>query len=74
MLQALTIKSSTVHNDTRMRSAVHCALNLWLIHDWQNPNWWFNQINIPLQATSQLLMLADNVTSSEIEKIKEISF
>jgi chondroitin AC lyase len=74
MIQALTVPGSTVHNDTKLLSAIHCALNIWLINDWRNPNWFFNQIGIPLQATSQLLMLGDNVTSFEIEKIKEISY
>jgi chondroitin AC lyase len=74
MLQALTVKGSTIHNNTKMRSAVHCALHVWLMNDWKNPNWWFNQIKIPLQATSQLLMLGDNATSLETEKIKEISY
>lgn len=74
MLQALTINGSTVQNDTRMRAAAHCALAVWLTNDWINPNWWFNQINTPLQATSQLLMLGEDATSFEIEKIKEISF
>jgi len=74
MLQALTVKGSTVRNNTRLRSAAHCALNVWLVNDWKNPNWWYNDIKIPLQATSQLLMLGDNATSFEIEKIKEISF
>jgi chondroitin AC lyase len=55
-------------------SQVHCALRIWFDHDWQNPNWWFNEINIPLEATSQLLMLAENATSLEIEKITEISY
>jgi hypothetical protein len=44
------------------------------VNDWQNPNWWFNQINIHLHTTSQLLMLGDNATSFKIEKNKEISF
>jgi chondroitin AC lyase len=74
MIQALTVPGSSVHNNTKLISAIHCALNVWLINDWRNPNWYFNQIGIPLQATSQLLMLGDNVTSFEIEKIKEISY
>ena len=74
MLQALTVNGSTEHNNTEMRTAVHCALNVWLTKDWQNPNWWFNEIDIPLLATSQLLMLADDATSFEIDKIKAISF
>ncbi len=74
MVQALTVNGSSVENDPQIRTAVHCALNAWLVNDWRNPNWWFNEINIPLHTSSQLLMLGDNVTSFEIEKIKEISF
>jgi len=40
-----------------------------LINDWQNLNEWFNEINIVLEAASQLLMLGDNATDFEIEKI-----
>jgi len=74
MIQALTANDSTVQNDPKIRTAAHCALNAWLVNDWQNPNWWFNEINIPLHTTSQLMMLGDNATSFEIEKIKEISY
>jgi chondroitin AC lyase len=74
MLQAITVNGSSVKNDPKIRSAAHCALNVWLVKDWENPNWYFNEIRIPLHLTSQLLMLSDNATSFEIEKIKEISF
>ena len=74
MLQAVTVNESTMKNDPKVFAQVHCALDVWLIHDWQNPNWYENEIRVPLQATTQLLMLADNATESEIEKIKEISF
>jgi hypothetical protein len=74
MLQAITVNGSTIKNDPKIMTDVHCALEVWFTNDWKNPNWWFNQIDIPLQATGQLLMLADNATSLEIEKIEEISF
>ncbi len=74
MLQAITANGSTIKNDPKIMADVHCALNVWLTNDWQNPNWWFNEIGIPLQATSQLMMLGDNATSAEIGKIVEISF
>ena len=74
MLQALTVNGSSVKNDPQIRNAVHCALNVWLTNDWQNPNWFFNQVYIPLYTSGQLLMLGDNATSFEIQKIKEISF
>jgi chondroitin AC lyase len=74
MLQAYTVNGSTERNNTKLLSAAHCALNVWLTRDWQNPNWWWNRIAIPISATGQLLMLGDNFTSFELEKIKEISY
>jgi chondroitin AC lyase len=74
MLQAITVNGSTIKNDPKVTENVHCALNVWLTRDFQNPNWWYNQIGIPLEATSQLLMLGENATSTEIEKIVQISF
>ena len=74
MTQALTVKGSLVHNNTNLRSAIHCALNVWLTNDWQNPNWWFNMIDIPMHATSLLLMLHQNVSDFEVEKINKISY
>jgi chondroitin AC lyase len=74
MIQALTVHGSTEQNNTKLLSAAHCALNVWLVRDWQNPNWWWNRISIPLMAVSQLLMLGNNVTSFELEKIKDISY
>ena len=74
MLQALTVPGSSVQNNPRLAIGVHCALNVWLVRDWLNPNWWFNQIGIPLLITGQLLMLGNNATDFEIQKITEISF
>ena len=74
MLQALTVNGSRIKNDPSMLTNVHCALNVWLVNDWRNPNWWFNEIGIPLQLTSELLMLGDNATSFEVQKITEISY
>jgi hypothetical protein len=31
MIQAFTVPGSKVHNNTKLISAVHCALNVWLI-------------------------------------------
>ncbi|CAF3794056.1 unnamed protein product [Adineta steineri] len=74
MIQALTVPGSSVQNDPRLATGAHCALNVWLIRDFLNPNWWFNQIGIPLLLTGQLLMLGNNATNFETKKITEISF
>jgi hypothetical protein len=51
MLQAVTVSGSTIKNDPKIMSQVHCALRVWLVNDWKNSNWRFNEIGIPLQAT-----------------------
>ncbi len=70
MLQALTAPGSPVQNHTKLSNASRCALNVWLVNDWEDPNWWFNQIGVPLFATSQLLMLGDNATELNLKEKK----
>lgn len=74
MLQGFTINGSTIRNDTTILSSVHCTLNVWLTRDFRHRFWWYNRIGIPQEATKQLLMLGDNVTSFEKEKILDISY
>ena len=74
ILQAVTVNGSSIKNDPKIMAQVHCALQVWFDHDWQCPNWWDNEILIPLQATSQLLMLGENATNTEVKKITEISY
>lgn len=74
MVQALTVPGSTLQNNSQLATATHCALNVWLTRDWINPNWWFNQIGVPLLVSGQLLMLAENATDFEIQKITNISY
>ena len=74
MIQALTVPGSPLQNDTQLNRAAHCALDVWLTRDWLNPNWWYNQIGVPLLSTGQLLMLGTDASAFEIEKISNISF
>jgi chondroitin AC lyase len=73
MLQALTVPGSSIQNDSRLATGVHCALNVWLVRDFTTGGW-FDQIGIPLLINSQLLMLGDNATTFETEKITNISY
>ena len=74
MLQAITVNGSSIKNDPKIMAQVHCGLQVWFDHDWLCPNWWDNEVLLPLQTTSQLVMLGDNATAVEIEKISEISY
>ena len=74
MIQALVVNGSSVQNDPHLREAVHCALHVWLVNDWRAANWYDNEIAVPIAITGHLLMLGDNVTSAELEKIIQISY
>jgi len=74
MLQALTVNGSTVSNDSHLRTASLCALDVWLVNDWQSLNWVNNEVHAPIWTGSHLLMLGNNVTDFERKKIIEISF
>ena len=51
---------------------VHNALNFWLERDFQNPNWWWNEIGIPRAAGQVLLLLGEVATPAQIQKGIEI--
>lgn len=74
MLQAITANSSQVQNDPEINQSIHCALNVWLLNDWQAPNWFHNEIDVPTFATGQSLMLGKNTTEFQSEKRKKFLF
>ena len=74
MLRAFTVNGSSLKGDPKILAQVHCALGIWFEYDWRNPNWWFNQIGIPLEAGMQLLMLGNNATPTELANLQNITF
>lgn len=73
MLRAFTVNGSSLKDDPKIPSQVHCALQVWFDHDWRNLNWWFNQIGIPLEAGMPLMMLGNNATPTEVANLQNIT-
>jgi chondroitin AC lyase len=61
---------SPVCNNTRLAYAIHDALDFWLIHDFKNPNWWYNEIGVPLDIANSYLLFEAQLTVNE--KLKGI--
>jgi chondroitin AC lyase len=59
------------HNLQRL-DQIHRALDYWFEHDYQNPNWWHNQIGIPQLVGQSMLMMEPNVTPAQTSKAIEI--
>jgi hypothetical protein len=53
-------------------SETKLALDVWLRHDWQNPNWYDNEIGVPRAMGDIGLLLQPALSSAEATKIVEI--
>jgi len=56
---------SELRGDAALRKAVFSSLDYWLEHDFQNPNWWWNQIGAPRSLLTTLLLLDEELSESE---------
>jgi len=73
MLRAFTVNGSSLKGDPKILAQVHCTLGIWFEYDFRAPNWWFNEIGIPLEAGMQLMMLGNNATPTELAGLQNIT-
>lgn len=52
--------------DPAFAAQVRSALDYWLDHDFQNPNWWHNQIGIPGALSNLCLMLEGRLGEAQL--------
>lgn len=72
LAQAYKSPDSPLRNDPQLREAVFAALDYWLKNDFQNSNWWWNQIGVPRGLTPTLLLLDDELAGPRRAKALEI--
>ena len=53
-------------------AAFHKALGYWLKGDYTNPNWWWNEIGVPLAIGSAALQMDDCLTEAERKGVLRI--
>ena len=63
---------SDLCGDPALKRAVFAALDYWLRHDFQNPNWWWNQIGVPRSLWPTLLLLDGDISDAQRTKGLEI--
>lgn len=56
---ALTANGSApfLHNASGTKMAMLLALDWWTTHSPQNPNWWYNQVGVPMSLGETMLMI-----------------
>ncbi|MCX5759669.1 MAG: polysaccharide lyase beta-sandwich domain-containing protein, partial [Candidatus Hydrogenedentes bacterium] len=69
---AYTSAKSPFKNDPELKRAVFAGLDYWLEHDFQNPNWWHNDIGVPQQLGPVLLLLDAELSEDQRAKGLEI--
>jgi chondroitin AC lyase len=47
-------------------AATHRAFGYWIAHDFQCPNWWYNEIGIPKTIGMTALLLGEELTEAEL--------
>jgi chondroitin AC lyase len=65
LAQAYRSAASDLHGDPEIGRAVLTALDYWLEHDFQNPNWWWNRIGVPRTLAPILLLMEDDLSHKQ---------
>jgi chondroitin AC lyase len=68
MAIALTANGSAplLHNTSGTKAAMLLALDWWTQHNPKNPNWWFNQIGMPMSLGETMLMIQKLCTEQQV--------
>jgi chondroitin AC lyase len=57
-----------LYQDAALRKAILAALDFWLAHDFQNPNWWHNQLGVPMSLGNTMLLMRPELVPRQVEK------
>ncbi len=59
------VEMGSAKRSARVEQAFHRGLAFWLKGDFRNPNWWWNEIGIPLELGAAGLLMDDCLTDDE---------
>lgn len=72
LARACVSPDSPLRGDERLTRGVAASLDYWLVNDFQNPNWWHNQIGVPQSLAPILLLWDEHLTEAQRKKGIEI--
>ncbi len=72
LARAYRAPGSKLRGDGELRQTLGAGLDYWLEHDFQNPNWWWNQIGVPRTLAPILLLVEDELSDAQRQKGLEI--
>jgi chondroitin AC lyase len=59
--------ASSFYHDGKAWKAINLALDDWLRHRYQNPNWWHNQIGVPQCMRDIIILLRDTLSAKQLK-------
>jgi len=68
MARAWATPDQPLYHDTALEKGILSALDFWLEHDYQNPNWWWNEIGGPQLIGESLLLLEPELSTEQLAK------
>ena len=68
MAKFLRSDKTSFHNNARLESSIHQALQFWFRQDPICPNWWYNEIGVPKTMGEFLILFEPYLTAEEKEK------
>lgn len=72
MAMAAAFDRKAGHPDSALDAIVLLALGNWTLHDYQNPNWWWNQIGVPRLAGETAFLMQPQLSREQLSKVVEI--
>lgn len=72
MALALQHPDSPLKDDPKLKAAALNAFAYWLKHDFRAPNWWWNEIGIPMTTYPIHLLLEDDLAPQQRTKSLEL--
>lgn len=73
MTRAFKKEDSPLKGDQDLKKAYDLALNFWLKNDFTCENWWNNQIGTPDEMVSMLLMMDNDLSQEQVQKMIAIT-
>lgn len=73
MTVSAEIPTASPEDRAALLDAIHRAFAYWISHDFQCPNWWYNEIGIPKWIGTIALLLGDDLTPDELRYAAGIS-
>jgi chondroitin AC lyase len=72
MARVAVLEHKAGHPAQALDAKVLRALKYWTLHDYQNPNWWWNQIGVPRLAGEIAFLMQPQLSREQLSKVVEI--